>query len=236
VRQQTLSPYQQRNRTLTNTPTDPFADEGGDPLGSSKDVGSQQNYIHIRIQQRNGRKTLTTLQGLPKGQFFPGFLCARPTLTRHLRLEYDSKKLLKAFKKVASLFALDYPSIRSLTTSLEFRNSPATALSSTTRRWVKLFSFRVISGSRSPTSSRKKAFPSPPSSYTGSKRGHTLRRDCSSFRLYSHLARTAPQFLIPFYVNYMLCLCIRNCRVVSNFFCNEFVFSCTSALVVAIMS
>lgn len=50
-------------------PTDPFADEG-DPLGSSKDVGSQQNYIHIRIQQRNGRKTLTTLQGLPKGESF----------------------------------------------------------------------------------------------------------------------------------------------------------------------
>ncbi|KAI0721036.1 eukaryotic translation initiation factor 1 [Cerioporus squamosus] len=58
---------------------DPFADEG-DPLGSStQDVGSQSNYIHIRIQQRNGRKTLTTLQGLPK--------------------EYDLKKLLKAFKK-----------------------------------------------------------------------------------------------------------------------------------------
>ncbi|KAF8758602.1 Translation initiation factor SUI1 [Rhizoctonia solani] len=54
----------------------PFADEG-DALGESN-VGSQQNYIHIRIQQRNGRKTLTTLQGLPK---------------------YDSKKLLKAFKK-----------------------------------------------------------------------------------------------------------------------------------------
>ncbi|KAA1469533.1 hypothetical protein DENSPDRAFT_835180 [Dentipellis sp. KUC8613] len=59
---------------------DPFADEG-DPLGgANQDVGSQQNYIHIRIQQRNGRKTLTTLQGLPK--------------------EYDAKKLLKAFKKV----------------------------------------------------------------------------------------------------------------------------------------
>jgi len=54
---------------------DPFADEG-DATG---DVGSQQNYIHIRVQQRNGRKTLTTLQGLPK--------------------EYDPKKLLKAFKK-----------------------------------------------------------------------------------------------------------------------------------------
>jgi len=56
---------------------DPFADEGGDSLDSA--VGTQQNYIHIRIQQRNGRKTLTTLQGLPK--------------------EYDPKKLLKAFKK-----------------------------------------------------------------------------------------------------------------------------------------
>ncbi|KAI9571290.1 translation initiation factor SUI1 [Boletus coccyginus] len=57
---------------------DPFADEG-DPLGSNQDVGSTQDYLHIRIQQRNGRKTLTTLQGLPK--------------------EYDPKKLLKAFKK-----------------------------------------------------------------------------------------------------------------------------------------
>ncbi|ETW86010.1 hypothetical protein HETIRDRAFT_438556 [Heterobasidion irregulare TC 32-1] len=60
------------------TTFDPFADEA-DPLGASLDVGSQSNYIHIRIQQRNGRKTLTTLQGLPK--------------------EYDAKKLLKAFKK-----------------------------------------------------------------------------------------------------------------------------------------
>ncbi|KZV71850.1 eukaryotic translation initiation factor 1 [Peniophora sp. CONT] len=57
---------------------DPFADEA-DPLASNQDVGAQTNYIHIRIQQRNGRKTLTTLQGLPR--------------------EYDAKKLLKAFKK-----------------------------------------------------------------------------------------------------------------------------------------
>jgi len=57
---------------------DPFAEEG-DPLGDSQDVGSQADYIHIRVQQRNGRKTLTTLQGLPK--------------------QYDAKKLLKAFKK-----------------------------------------------------------------------------------------------------------------------------------------
>lgn len=44
---------------------DPFADER-DPLADSADVGSTADNIHIRIQQRNGRKTLTTLQGLPK--------------------------------------------------------------------------------------------------------------------------------------------------------------------------
>ena len=58
---------------------DPFADEG-DALGdSTANVGSTADYVHIRIQQRNGRKTLTTLQGIPK--------------------EYDQKKILKAFKK-----------------------------------------------------------------------------------------------------------------------------------------
>ncbi|CAG8617134.1 2313_t:CDS:2, partial [Dentiscutata heterogama] len=53
-------------------PSNPFADTGEDDAGP-------QGYIHIRIQQRNGRKTLTTVQGLP--------------------VEYDQKKLLKAFKK-----------------------------------------------------------------------------------------------------------------------------------------
>ncbi|PUU75664.1 translation initiation factor SUI1 [Tuber borchii] len=50
---------------------DPFADDVGDT--------QPKNYVHIRIQQRNGRKTLTTVQGLPK--------------------EYSPKALLKAFKK-----------------------------------------------------------------------------------------------------------------------------------------
>jgi len=51
---------------------DPFADTGGDN-------DQPQNYIHVRIQQRNGRKTLTTVQGLPK--------------------EYDPKRILKTLKK-----------------------------------------------------------------------------------------------------------------------------------------
>ncbi|KAI5121681.1 hypothetical protein M0805_002757 [Coniferiporia weirii] len=55
--------------------SDPFQD---DILGETEGVGSQQNLIHVRVQQRNGRKSLTTLQGLDG---------------------YDKKKLLKAFKK-----------------------------------------------------------------------------------------------------------------------------------------
>ncbi|KAH8686065.1 translation factor SUI1, partial [Tricladium varicosporioides] len=41
---------------------DPFA-EADEGTGETK---QSQSYIHIRIQQRNGRKTLTTVQGLPK--------------------------------------------------------------------------------------------------------------------------------------------------------------------------
>lgn len=44
---------------------DPFAEDGLDDMEDK--VGSEENYLHIRIQQRNGRKSLTTLQGLGKG-------------------------------------------------------------------------------------------------------------------------------------------------------------------------
>lgn len=40
---------------------DPFADANADDSGA----GSKE-YVHIRIQQRNGRKSLTTVQGLKK--------------------------------------------------------------------------------------------------------------------------------------------------------------------------
>ena len=41
---------------------------------------SQENLVHIRIQQRNGRKTLTTIQGISQ--------------------DYDLKKIAKECKKV----------------------------------------------------------------------------------------------------------------------------------------
>ena len=43
-------------------------------------AGGSLQPIHIRIQQRNGRKTLTTVQGIPS--------------------DYDQKKIVRAFKKV----------------------------------------------------------------------------------------------------------------------------------------
>ncbi|KAI9316971.1 translation initiation factor SUI1 [Dichotomocladium elegans] len=57
-----------------NVPFDPFAD-----VEEDKTAKKATNDIHLRIQQRNGRKTITTLQGLPK--------------------QYDAKKILKVFKK-----------------------------------------------------------------------------------------------------------------------------------------
>ena len=55
--------------------TDPFAD-------TKEGVSNEkESLIHIRIQQRNGRKTLTTVQGLDQ--------------------KYDFKKIVKAAKKVS---------------------------------------------------------------------------------------------------------------------------------------
>lgn len=51
-----------------------------DPFAADNDTaGSHDGYIHIRIQQRNGRKTLTTVQGLSA--------------------DYDFKKIVKVCKK-----------------------------------------------------------------------------------------------------------------------------------------
>lgn len=57
---------------------DPFAD------ANDKDSGAgSKEYVHVRVQQRNGRKSLTTVQGLKK--------------------EFNKSKILKDFKKVSSL-------------------------------------------------------------------------------------------------------------------------------------
>lgn len=54
---------------------DPFAD---DDLGKAAGAGTE-DLIHVRLQQRNGRKTLTTVQGLKE--------------------DFDKKKILSYWKK-----------------------------------------------------------------------------------------------------------------------------------------
>jgi len=54
---------------------DPFADTTGEDDAGPGDQG----LVHIRIQQRNGRKTLTTVQGMSS--------------------DYDFKKIVKVAKK-----------------------------------------------------------------------------------------------------------------------------------------
>uniref|UniRef100_U3KCT0 Eukaryotic translation initiation factor 1B n=1 Tax=Ficedula albicollis TaxID=59894 RepID=U3KCT0_FICAL len=69
-------PGQRSPPALSVSSRNPFADatKGDDLLPAGT-----EDYIHIRIQQRNGRKTLTTVQGIAD--------------------DYDKKKLVKAFKK-----------------------------------------------------------------------------------------------------------------------------------------
>merc|ERR1719262_533688 len=51
----------------------------GDDLDTAGGGGGKEGYIHIRNQQRNGKKSLTTIQGIPD--------------------KFNYKKILKAFKK-----------------------------------------------------------------------------------------------------------------------------------------
>ncbi|GFH18608.1 translation initiation protein [Haematococcus lacustris] len=55
---------------------DPLLDANGKEADGDAETG---DYVHIRVQQRNGRKSLTTVQGLKQA--------------------YDYKKVLKALKK-----------------------------------------------------------------------------------------------------------------------------------------
>jgi len=79
-----LTPLSRTNPPVDFMTTDIQNLKSFDPFAEADDAGgevksTQQNYIHIRIQQRNGRKTLTTVQGLPK--------------------KFDQKKILKVIKK-----------------------------------------------------------------------------------------------------------------------------------------
>jgi hypothetical protein len=47
---------------LTLSAADPFADEGEAVEEDDESGLKGKNYVHVRVQQRNGRKSLTTVQ------------------------------------------------------------------------------------------------------------------------------------------------------------------------------
>jgi translation initiation factor 1 (eIF-1/SUI1) len=65
--------------TNQQTKTDPFSSAAAEEAKNDRDGGAADEHVHIRVQQRNGKKSLTTVQGLKKA--------------------YDYKKVLKALKK-----------------------------------------------------------------------------------------------------------------------------------------
>ena len=60
-------------------PCPPSPPQNTDAATAADDNSTSKEYVHIRIQQRNGKKNLTTVQGLAEG--------------------VDYKRVLKAFKK-----------------------------------------------------------------------------------------------------------------------------------------
>uniref|UniRef100_A0AAQ4RMJ4 SUI1 domain-containing protein n=1 Tax=Gasterosteus aculeatus aculeatus TaxID=481459 RepID=A0AAQ4RMJ4_GASAC len=80
---------------------DPFADA---TKGDDRLPAGTEDYIHIRIQQRNGRKTLTTVQGIvsPEGGNEIKFACngtviEHPEYGEVIQLQGDQRKNICQF-------------------------------------------------------------------------------------------------------------------------------------------
>ncbi|CAI9087767.1 OLC1v1021936C3 [Oldenlandia corymbosa var. corymbosa] len=85
--------------------TDPFADANAENSGAGT-----KEYVHIRIQQRNGRKSLTTVQGLKKEFSYNkilkdlkkefccnGTVVQDPELGQVIQLQGDQRKNVSTF-------------------------------------------------------------------------------------------------------------------------------------------
>merc|ERR1711967_113582 len=73
---------------------DPFAEAEDNQPDTKKGA---QDYIHIRIQQRNGRKTLTTVQGLQKKFACNGTIVNDTEMGEVIQLQGDQRKDVQEF-------------------------------------------------------------------------------------------------------------------------------------------
>jgi translation initiation factor 1 len=95
---------------LPPTTFDPFADEAAE-AGAAAGAGDD-GRVHLRVQQRNGRKTLTTVQGLSKGYNYAKVLrdlkrelCCNGTVVEDKELANDIQLQGDHHKKVAAFIA-----------------------------------------------------------------------------------------------------------------------------------
>ncbi|KAM7255330.1 hypothetical protein ACFE04_020571 [Oxalis oulophora] len=94
---------------------DPFAEANADNSGAGT-----KDYVHVRIQQRNGRKSLTTVQGLNKEFSYPKILkdlkkdfCCNGTVVQDselgqvIQLQGDQRKNVSTFLVQAGIVRKD---------------------------------------------------------------------------------------------------------------------------------
>ncbi|XP_050225537.1 protein translation factor SUI1 homolog 1-like [Mercurialis annua] len=97
------------------TTFDPFADANAEDSGAGG-----KEYVHIRIQQRNGRKSLTTVQGLKKEFSYNkilkdlkkefccnGTVVQDPELGQVIQLQGDQRKNVSSFLTGAGIVKKD---------------------------------------------------------------------------------------------------------------------------------
>ncbi|XP_035839881.1 protein translation factor SUI1 homolog 1 isoform X1 [Helianthus annuus] len=107
---------------------DPFAEASAEDSGA----GSKE-YVHIRIQQRNGRKSLTTVQGLKKDYSYNKILkdlkkefCCNGTVVQDselgqvIQLQGDQRKNVSSFliQRTTIAFTVDHMEIFQLSSCL----------------------------------------------------------------------------------------------------------------------
>ncbi|KAF4394442.1 hypothetical protein G4B88_018592 [Cannabis sativa] len=102
---------------------DPFADASADDSGA----GSKE-YVHVRVQQRNGRKSLTTVQGLKKDYSYNkilkdlkkefccnGTVVQDPELGQVIQLQGDQRKNVSTFLVQAGIVKKEHIKIHEAT-------------------------------------------------------------------------------------------------------------------------
>ncbi|KAJ8459067.1 hypothetical protein OPV22_031993 [Ensete ventricosum] len=98
------------------TAFDPFADANAEDSGAGT-----KEYVHIRVQQRNGRKSLTTVQGLKKEFSYNkilkdlkkefccnGTVVQDPELGQVIQLQGDQRKNVSSFLVQAGIMKKEH--------------------------------------------------------------------------------------------------------------------------------